>query len=147
MQKLVNGKSVDMTAEEIAEREAEEIAEANKDKRPIANGTDLVKLIEGYFIVKPEGMTDREHWTSRKNLQALFNQLGIKGTLESLTCNPYLKLVDFQNVLLDLDTIADQLTIEQITLFKNLLVEFMNNHRFFDYKPETMQKMAKKLKG
>ena len=76
MQKYVNGQLVDMTPEEIATREAEELAESLRDRRPLANGKSLVSAIEKAFIGQP--------FVVRMQLQAIFAP--IKNTLESQTC-------------------------------------------------------------
>ncbi len=46
MKKLVNGIEVEMTAEEIAQREQFELVWNNKDWRPIATGKGLIAFLE-----------------------------------------------------------------------------------------------------
>jgi hypothetical protein len=74
--KYINGVLTPLTPEEIATREAEELAESLRDKRPVANGKHLVSAIEKAFIGQP--------FLVRMQLQAIFAP--IKNTLESQTC-------------------------------------------------------------
>ena len=116
-----------------------------KQKLPIATGKGLIAFIEKAFLVKPTGMTDREHWNLRKQLQSLFTNSGIKTTLESETCNPTLSIVDFHNVMEDIQELSSSLTLEQIILFKNLLTDFVNQYKFVDFNKEELNMLTKKL--
>jgi len=107
-----------------------------KSKLPLAMGKTLVSKVEKSFTGQP--------FEFRMQLQSLF--LPLKATLESETCNP-LSVNDFEFVFKFLDTLATKLTAEQITIFKNLLTEFVNENRFFDYNPEILNKIAKKLQS
>jgi len=107
-----------------------------KSKLPLAMGKTLVSKVEKSFTGQP--------FEFRMQLQSLF--LPLKATLESETCNP-LSVNDFEFVFKFLDTLSTKLTAEQITIFKNLLTEFVNENRFFDYNPEILNKIAKKLQS
>jgi len=107
-----------------------------KSKLPLAMGKTLVSKVEKSFTGQP--------FEFRMQLQSLF--LPLKATLESETCNP-LSVNDFEFVFKFLDTLATKLTAEQITIFKNLLTEFVNENRFFDYNPEILIDIAKKLQS
>lgn len=107
-----------------------------KSKLPLASGKILVSKVEKAFL--------GQSFEFRMQLQSLF--LPLKATLESETCNP-LSVNDFEFVFKFLDTLVTKLTAEQITIFKNLLTEFVNENQFFDYKPEVLKNIAKKLKS
>ena len=105
-------------------------------EKPFATGKSLVSKVEKAF--------SGQSFEFRMQLQSLF--LPLKATLESETCNP-LSVGDFKFVFKFLDTLTNQLTPEQTLIFKNLLTEFVNENQFFDYKPEEVAKIAKKLQA
>ena len=118
MQKYVNGILVDLTPEEIAVREAEELAESLRDKRPIATGKSLVSTIEKSFIGQP--------FELRVHLQNIF--LPIKNTLLSETCT-ILSLDDF-NAVLTLVATNSNLDDTQKTLFTQLANNWASGVKF-----------------
>jgi hypothetical protein len=93
MKKYVNGVLVDLTPEEMAQKEAEEALEASKDRRPLAMGTDLVRFV---------------NQTTESTLDD-FQAFGIVSKLKDFLlycqqgrCNPFTKQT-FNNTLQTLD--------------------------------------------
>ena len=117
MKKSVNGVIMDLTAEELAQRELDE-QQALINSKPLARGKDLVSFIEKAFTGQP--------FAGRIQLQSLF--MPIKLTLESQTCNP-LSSQDFDSVLA-ITNANSQLTQEQKALFVGLANTWKGGIRF-----------------
>ena len=76
MKKLVNGIELEMTAEEIAQREQFELAWNNRDWRPIATGKGLIGFLEKQTKnqSKLEGLKLHEKAIKRTKFQNIFTK-------------------------------------------------------------------------
>jgi hypothetical protein len=119
--KLVDGELIELTEKELAQRLAEEEDEKNIDRRPFANGKEIVSRAERLFA--------EQSWIIRKQLQVLFISTGLKPVLESETCNPIMRKQDFEDMLYDIGN-TQELNSEQKQLFLYLAANYIKERRF-----------------
>jgi hypothetical protein len=107
MKKYVNGVLVDLTPEEMAQKEAEEALEASKDRRPLAMGKDLIKFLNDFN----SGMNAEDIKNLLKKLVVTYI------LLENRPFNPFTE-ESFAFVLSDLDSTlnGDAQLVKQICL-------------------------------